>query len=104
MRSSRRSASSARRTWARWRCACRCTIRTAASTLFALNRAYLLNDKTALAEVAELERAPTELGPRVQELLAHPGALANAVASVEQLLRETIELTAGLYRSRYELP
>ena len=34
--------------------------------LFALNRKYPLNDKTALAEVAEFERAPREFGPRVR--------------------------------------
>ena len=42
--------------------------------LFALNRRYLLDDKTALAEVAELERAPRGFGPRVQQSLAHLGA------------------------------
>ena len=41
--------------------------------LFALNRKYPLNDKTALAEVAEFERAPREFGPRVQKTLAHLG-------------------------------
>src|SRR6266404_3094559 len=72
--------------------------------LFALNRKYPINDKTALAEVAEFERAPREFGPRVQSILAHLGAspaeLGAAVESVEQLLRETIELTDGLYQPR----
>jgi predicted nucleotidyltransferase len=45
--------------------------------LFALNRKYLINDKTALAEVAEFERAPREFGPRVQKTLAHLGLLSS---------------------------
>jgi hypothetical protein len=76
--------------------------------LFALNRKYLLDDKTALAEVAEFERAPREFGPRVQQTLAHLGAspaeLAAAVESVARLFRETVELTDGLYKPRFPLP
>jgi len=76
--------------------------------LFALNRAYLVNDKTALAEVAEFKHAPREFGPRVQKTLAHLGnSTAELIAagdSVTQLLRETIELTGGLYQPHYTLP
>ena len=76
--------------------------------LFTLNRKYLLDDKTALAEVADFERAPREFGPRVQQALAHLGAspaeLAAAVARVVPLFRETVELTDGLYRPRFALP
>jgi trans-aconitate methyltransferase len=36
---------------------------------FALNRKYLLNDKTALAEVAEFAIAPKDFVPRVQKAL-----------------------------------
>lgn len=75
--------------------------------LFAINRQYPLNDKTALAEIAEFERAPREFGPRVQgaitRLEASPATLLAAVEAVGQLLRETAALTDGLYRSRYEL-
>jgi hypothetical protein len=42
--------------------------------LFALNRKYPINDKTALAEVAEFERAPREFGQRVQKTLGYVGA------------------------------
>jgi predicted nucleotidyltransferase len=77
-------------------------------TLFAWNRRYPINDKTALAEVAEFESAPREFGPRVQQTLRHLGAsaaeLVAAVESVAQLLRETIDLTAGLYQPRFPLP
>jgi hypothetical protein len=76
--------------------------------LFALNRKYLLDDKTALAEVAEFERAPRELGPRVQDALGHLGAspaeLDAAVERVAQLFRETVELTDWLYRPHFALP
>ena len=76
--------------------------------LFALNRKYLVNDKTALAEVAEFEHAPREFGPRVRATLANLGSsqaeLVAAVTSIAQLLRETVTLAEGLYRPCYALP
>ena len=76
--------------------------------LFTLNRKYLINDKTALVEVAEFECAPKDFGPRVQKTVARLGAsaaeLAAAVESVEGLFRETVELAEGMYRARYTLP
>jgi predicted nucleotidyltransferase len=76
--------------------------------LFALNRKYPINDKTALAEIAEFERAPREFAPRVQKTLAQLGAsaveLVAAVESVADLLREAIGLTDGLYQPRFPLP
>jgi hypothetical protein len=76
--------------------------------LFALNRRYLMDDKTALAEVAEFERVPRELGPRVQKTLAHlgssPAELRAAVESVAQLFRETVALANGLHQPRFTLP
>lgn len=76
--------------------------------LFALNRKYLMDDKTALAEVAEFERAPREFGPRVQQTLAHlgdsPAELLAAVGRIAQLFRETVALTDGLYQPRFALP
>jgi predicted nucleotidyltransferase len=77
--------------------------------LFAINRKYPINDKTALAEVAEFDRAPREFAPRIQKALGHlgtsPDELGAAVESIAQLLGETIDLTeAGLYQSRFTLP
>jgi predicted nucleotidyltransferase len=76
--------------------------------LFALNRRYLMDDKTALAEAAGFERSPRDFEARVQRTLAHvsdsPGELLAAVESIAQLLRETIELTDGLYQPRFALP
>jgi hypothetical protein len=76
--------------------------------LFALNRKYLLNGKTALAEVAEFDRVPRDFAARVRKTLEHLGGtsaeLLAAVETVDQLLRETIELTDGLYQPRYTVP
>jgi predicted nucleotidyltransferase len=76
--------------------------------LFALNGRYLMDDKTALAEVAEFGRAPREFGSRVQKTLAHLGAspaeLGAAVETVAQLFRETVDLADGLYQPRFTLP
>jgi predicted nucleotidyltransferase len=76
--------------------------------LFALNRTYPVNDKTALAEIAEFDRAPRDFGSRLNGVFACLGAsdaeLGAAVDRVGQLLRETIELTDGLYQPRFVLP
>jgi len=76
--------------------------------LFALNREYLVNDKTALLEISGFERAPREFGVRVQKTLVGLGdsatSLRAAVESVEELLRESVALVAELYQARYSLP
>jgi predicted nucleotidyltransferase len=85
-----------------------CAVNQLVLVLFALNRKYPINDKTALAEVSEFEQAPREFGSRVQKTLAHLGAspaeLITAVESVAQLVQDTVELTNGLYQPRYMLP
>nr|WP_255524783.1 nucleotidyltransferase domain-containing protein [Nodosilinea sp. FACHB-13] len=84
-----------------------CAVNQLVLVLFALNHTYLINDKTALEEIAEFEQAPREFGLRVQKTLAHLGAspteLIAAVESVAQLVRETVDLTDGLYQPRYPL-
>jgi hypothetical protein len=76
--------------------------------LFALNRKYPLNDKTALAEVEEFEHTPREFSQRVHNVLAQPGnsvkELVANLESVARLHREIIQLADGLYRPRYTLP
>jgi predicted nucleotidyltransferase len=76
--------------------------------LFALNRRYLINDKTALEEIAEFECVPGEFGMRVHRIFAGLGGsvkdLTASVESVEQLLRESIALTQGMYQPRFNLP
>jgi predicted nucleotidyltransferase len=76
--------------------------------LFALNRTYPVNDKTALAEIAEFDRAPRAFADRVNAIFARVGTsrddLRSAAVNVGELVRQTIELTDGLYQPRYALP
>jgi predicted nucleotidyltransferase len=76
--------------------------------LFALNRKYLINDKTALAEIAEFERAPQDFSPRVRRTLANlgttPAELGAAVESVMRLFRDCVDLAEGLHHPRFNLP
>jgi hypothetical protein len=76
--------------------------------LFALNREYPINDKTALAEVAEFGQAPQDFLDRVQNTFAHMGAssaeLAAAVDRIAQLHREVVGVAEGLYQPRFALP
>lgn len=69
--------------------------------LFALNRVYLLNDKTALAETDDFRDVPDQFRRRVVALLAHPGdsvqSLEAAVNGVSELFGETVELAGRLY-------
>ena len=76
--------------------------------LYALNRRYPMNDKTALEEIAEFERAPREFGPRVQKTLAQLGdsveELGDALESIAELHREAVKLAEGMYQPRFKLP
>lgn len=76
--------------------------------LFALNRTYLLNDKTALAESASFARAPHEFAERLQRILAQPGTSAAQLAAsrdaLYELFTETVASSGDLYRPRYPLP
>ena len=73
--------------------------------LFALNRRYLVSDKTALAEIGGFELAPPGFGERISALLASPGRepaeLAAAVATAAGLVAETAALAGPLYRRPY---
>lgn len=74
-------------------------------TVFALNRVYLLNDKTALAEIQEFEKAPNAFAARVSETLAAigttPFSQAAAIAAVQQLFQDTRTLAGDLYTPRW---
>src|SRR5262245_46509490 len=76
--------------------------------LFALNRTYLLNDKTALAESAAFSHAPRDFAARLQRVLSQPGAssteLTASCDALGELFRETAALSEGLYSARYRLP
>jgi hypothetical protein len=75
--------------------------------LFALNRAWLVSDKTALVEIAGFAHAPRDFGARLSAVLAAPGAspeaLAGSLAQIDALFRETCALAGDLYVSRYAL-
>lgn len=59
--------------------------------LFALNRKYLINDKTSLQELASFECVLREFGTRVQAIFANLGrselGLTSSVEKIEQLFR-----------------
>jgi hypothetical protein len=72
-----------------WRAvACLC------QTLFALNSAWLINEKGAVAAAARLPMAPAEFQPRVEAAIARlrPGQLADAIAILEELDCEVLAL------------
>jgi predicted nucleotidyltransferase len=76
-------------------------------TLFALNRVYLLNDKTALQEIDAFPAAPTHFSDRIKTLLAHIGADATrqqgALKEITSLFEETRALANGLYQAAWKI-
>lgn len=70
-------------------------------TIFALNLAYPLNDKTTLAEISGFALAPREFAPRIEALLAaigsNPDELAKSVAQMTDLFEEARQLCGELY-------
>ena len=76
-------------------------------TLFALNRVYLVNDKTALLEVREFPTAPHDFVARLKRVLACPGhravELAASVEAMTTLFGEVVACSEGLYEVRYDV-
>lgn len=76
--------------------------------LFALNRRYLLSDKTALAEIAGMPLAPKEFAARVHDSLARVGSAPEeqtaSVAAMAALVAETVALCGPLYQRPYPRP
>jgi hypothetical protein len=75
--------------------------------LFALNRCYLVNDKTALQEISSFALCPKDFRPRVEALLAgvgdSPSVLEDSVAAAVALYGETVGLSGDLYSPKYDL-
>jgi predicted nucleotidyltransferase len=75
--------------------------------LFALNRRYLVNDKTALQEISSFALCPKDFQPRVEALLGgvgdRPSVLADSVDVAVALYGETVELSGDLYSPKYDL-
>ena len=73
--------------------------------LFALNRRWLLSDKTALAEIAGFADAPRAFAERIRVLLSHlgktPTELASSVAVQAELVAEVRALAGLLYVRPY---
>jgi predicted nucleotidyltransferase len=73
--------------------------------LFALNRRYLVSDKTALAELASFQAAPRDFPARVTRVLARvgesPAELQRSVEAFAALVAETLPLCESLYQRPY---
>lgn len=73
--------------------------------LFALNRRWLLSEKTALVEISGFELAPLDFAARIDALLAHvgrtPSELAAAIAAAAELVSEVRALADPLYKRPY---
>lgn len=69
--------------------------------LFALNGAYLLSDKSALAEIAEFALAPPDFSERLSAILGAPGtdpaALDRSRAAMADLFQQAANLAGDLY-------
>jgi hypothetical protein len=72
--------------------------------LFAWNRAYPLNDKTALEELAEMPEVPARFGSRLHAVLAAVGADAEAQGASVAALRRLFEEVTALVGPAYEAP
>ncbi len=76
--------------------------------LFALNRTWLVNDKSAPVEIAEFSTTPRDFGARLSAILSAPGAtpeaLARSLRGVEALFADTVALAGNLYTPKYTLP
>ena len=76
--------------------------------LFALNGCHVLNDKTALLEVAGFAHCPDHFAMRAQQILGQlgntPAQLTDAVLATRQLVAETCALAGNLYQPKYRLP
>lgn len=76
-------------------------------TLFALNRVYLLNDKTALSEIEDFALAPHSFGIRINEILSAVGDNAHsqgqALSALASLFEEVRALAGDLYTAPWRV-
>jgi hypothetical protein len=75
--------------------------------LFAMNKEYFVSDKYASRLIEQLTVRPHDFMPRLEGVLSHPGADPEALGRSLELLHalwsETVELTAGHYKPRFDL-
>jgi predicted nucleotidyltransferase len=74
--------------------------------MFALNRVYLVNDKTALAEIAEFPIGVSDFGSRISVILGAAGqdeaALARSMRLMMTFFEETVQLAGDLYQPAWD--
>jgi len=75
--------------------------------LFAMNREYFVSDKYAGRLLDQFAVRPGDFTPRLARVLSHPGCDPAELRKSSELLRalwlETVELTAGKYKPRFDL-
>jgi predicted nucleotidyltransferase len=75
--------------------------------LFALNRRYLVNEKTTLLEISDFPLCPRDFRERVETLLSSVGAslaeLEHSVSLMCALFEEVVALSGDLYSPKYDL-
>jgi hypothetical protein len=75
--------------------------------LFALNEEYFVSDKYASRLLEQFALRPRDFTPRLARVLSNPGGdpaeLRRSSELLSALWLETVELTAGTYRPRFDL-
>lgn len=75
--------------------------------LFALNEEYFVSDKYASRLLEQFALRPRDFTPRLASALSHPGGdpaeLHRSSELLSALWRESVELTAGGYKPRFDL-
>jgi predicted nucleotidyltransferase len=76
-------------------------------SLFALNRVYLVNDKTSIAEIDQFMIAPASFGLRLNSILSNigstPEALAESVDAIGALFEEVRTFAGRMYAPAWRL-
>jgi hypothetical protein len=75
--------------------------------LFALNEQFFVSDKYAGRLIGQFALRPCDFTPRLARVLSNPGGnpadLRRSSELLSALWLETVEMTAGTYRPRYDL-
>ncbi len=76
-------------------------------SLFAMNRVYLVNDKTAISEIDQFKIAPARFGLRLRSVLSNigstPEALAESVDAIGALFEEVRASAGTMYTPVWRL-
>jgi hypothetical protein len=81
--------------------------RVPSQTLFALNEAYFMTDKSAMGMIANFKVAPSPYVNQMAALLARPGRTASelgrTVNACEEAWMRVVELAGELYAPKFRL-